>query len=148
MSRLSSTASAASAPSAIDRLLGSREPAIRLLARRDLLGEPSEPDEDELVRGPIMATLLRFEDVHPYKKWQGAHWRLVSLVELGLPPGEPRAVAAAETVLAWLTGNGHRRGIRTIDGLVRRCASQEGNALAACCRLGLAGDPRVGLHAD
>jgi hypothetical protein len=91
--------------------------------------------------------LLRDHGVHPYKKWQGAHWRLVSLVELGVAPGEPRAVAAAETVLDWLTGAGHRRGIRTIDGLVRRCASQEGNALAVCSRLGLADDPRVELLA-
>ncbi len=44
---------------------------------------------------------------HPYAKWGGAHWRLVSLVELGVPPGEPRCVAAAATVLAWLTGSGH-----------------------------------------
>lgn len=73
---------------------------------------------------------------------------MVSLVELGVPSGEPRCLAAAETVLAWLTGDGHRRGVRTIDGLVRRCASQEGNALAVCCRLGLAEDPRVRLLAE
>ena len=66
---------------------------------------------------------------------------------IGVPAGEPRAVAAAQTVLDWLTGDGHRRGIKTIDGLVRRCASQEGNALAVCCRLGMAGDPRVELLA-
>ena len=24
--------------------------------------------------------------VHPYRKWTGAHWRLVSLVELEVPP--------------------------------------------------------------
>ena len=34
-----------------------------------------------------------------------------------------------------------------IDGLTRRCASQEGNALAVCCRLGMADDPRVQLLA-
>src|SRR5439155_10570124 len=85
---------------------------------------------------------------HPYAKWRGAHWRLVSLVELGVPPGEPRAVAATEPVLGWLTGAGHRGGVKAINGLVRRCASQEGNALAVCCRLGLAGDPRVRLLAE
>jgi len=129
---------------AVDRLLASSEPAIRNLARRDLLDE--EPEEDPLA-GPIVRTLLRAQDGHPYKKWGGAHWRLVSLVELGLPEGEPRALAAAETVLAWLTGDGHRRGVRVIDGLARRCASQEGNALAVCSRLGLADDPRVELLA-
>ena len=86
--------------------------------------------------------------VNVYGKWGGAHWRLVSLVELGVPAGEPRCVAAAETVLAWLTGKGHRARIQTINGLVRRCGSQEGNALAVCCRLGLAEDPRVRLLAE
>jgi hypothetical protein len=38
--------------------------------------------------------------------------------------------------------------VKAIDGLVRRCASQEGNALAVCCRLGLAEDPRVRLLAE
>jgi hypothetical protein len=34
-----------------------------------------------------------------YKKWQGAHWRLVSLAELEIPPAEPRALAGANLVL-------------------------------------------------
>jgi hypothetical protein len=131
----------------IDRLLSSREPAIRYLTRRDVLGESVEPDPEEILSGPIVRTLLRNHRVHPYKKWEGAHWRLVGLVELGVPAGEPRAVAAAESVLDWLTGDGHRRGVKIVDGLARRCASQEGNALAVCSRLGLAGDPRVELLA-
>jgi hypothetical protein len=129
---------------AVDRLLESPEPAIRRLARRDLLGEETT---DDVLSGELVQTLLVDRGVHPYGKWGGAHWRLVSLVELGVPEGEPRAVAAAETVLAWLTGRGHRSNIPTIAGRVRRCASQEGNALAVCARLGLAGDPRVELLA-
>jgi hypothetical protein len=129
---------------AVARLLESPEPAIRRLARRDLLGEESA---DDPLDGPLVQTLLVDHDVHPYGKWRGAHWRLVSLVELGVPAGEPRAVAAAESVLAWLTGAGHRSGIRMIAGRVRRCASQEGNALAVSCLLGLAADPRVELLA-
>jgi hypothetical protein len=129
---------------AVDRLLESPEPAIRRLARRDLLGEESA---DDVLSGELVQALLVDRGVHPYGKWGGAHWRLVSLVELGIPAGERRAVAAAETVLAWLTGVGHRKRIRTIAGRVRRCASQEGNALAVCTRLGLAADPRVELLA-
>jgi hypothetical protein len=132
----------------VDWLLASPEPAVAHLARRDLLGEEVTGASHELLAGRIVSTLLDADtDVHPYKKWQGAHWRLVSLVELGLPPGEERALAGAEQVLGWLTGDGHRRSIPTIDGLVRRCASQEGNALAVCCRLGRADDPRVQLLA-
>jgi hypothetical protein len=133
---------------ALDWLLASPEPAVRYLTSRDLLEEEVEPPE-ELLEGPIVRALLDADlDVHPYQKWQGAHWRLVSLVELGIPPGKERALAGAEQVLAWLTGDGHRHRIQTIDGLVRRCASQEGNALAVCCRLGLAADERVQLLAE
>jgi hypothetical protein len=129
---------------AIDRLLESPEPAVRRLARRDLLGEESAED---VLSGEVVQALLVDRGVHPYGKWGGAHWRLVSLVELGIPPGEPRALRAAEQVLAWLTGDGHRKRIPTIAGRIRRCASQEGNALAVCARLGLADDPRVELLA-
>jgi hypothetical protein len=86
--------------------------------------------------------------VHPYRKWTGAHWRLVSLVELGIPAGEPRALRAAGTVLDWLTGAGHRSTGVTAGGLVRCHASQEGNALAVCSRLGLGRDPRAELLAE
>jgi len=86
-------------------------------------------------------------NIHPYNKWYGAHWRLISLVELALAPNHPKAVSELQSVLGWLTGNRHREGIRTINGLTRRCASQEGNALAVACRLGLAEDERVSLLA-
>src|ERR671932_1723911 len=139
--------------SAVRWLLASAEPAVSYLTRRDALGERLEPDPEAILAGPLVSGLLTGQLAdggfggHPYKKWTGAHWRLVSLVELEVPAGEPRALAAAETVLEWLTGKGHRKNIKAIDGLVRRCASQEGNALAVCCRLGLAADPRVELLA-
>jgi hypothetical protein len=134
---------------AVAWLLRSREPAVRRLTQRDLLGEAVE---DAAQPGPLVRGLLRGQrrdggfGVHPYAKWSGAHWRLVSLVELEAPADE-RLRRAAETVLEWLTGPGHRRGVRTVAGLVRRCASQEGNALAVCSRLGMAEDERVELLA-
>ena len=140
--------------SALDWLLDSDEPGIVFQAKRDLLAETDPPEAAHVLDGPRVRTLLAGQradggfGVNVYGKWGGAHWRLVSLVELGVPAGEPRCVAAAETVLAWLTGEGHRKRIPTIDGLVRRCGSQEGNALAVCCRLGLAEDPRVRLLAE
>ena len=99
--------------------------------------------------GPLVSRLLADQKadggfgVHPYQKWMGAHWRLVSLVELGIPRGEPRAVAAAETVLDWLIGEGDPVAARQAKGRYRVHSSQEGNALAVCTRLGLAADPRV-----
>jgi hypothetical protein len=138
---------------AVNWLLSSTEPAVRLLARRDLLGQ-DVLHTDEVLDGPVVRTLLSGQcpnggfGVHPYRKWTGAHWRLVSLVELGIPAGEPRALRAAGTVLDWLTGREHRSSVVTVDGLVRCHASQEGNALAVCSRLGLGRDPRVELLAE
>ena len=140
--------------SAIDWLLASKEPGVVLQVKRDLLGEQAPPEAARVLDGPWIRALLAGQrarggfGVNVYGKWGGAHWRLVSLVELGVPAGEPRCLAAAETALAWLTGKSHRAAVTAIDGLVRRCASQEGNALAVCCRLGLAEDPRVRLLAE
>jgi hypothetical protein len=135
-------------------LLASAEPAIRRLVRRDLLGQRARDDERRVLDGPIVRALFDGQQAdggfggHPYRKWVGGHWRLVSLVELGVPPGEPRALAALDPVLSWLAGDGHRRGVPVIAGLARRCGSQEGNALAVACRLGMADDPRVHIIAS
>ena len=145
---MAATVREATTTAAIDFLLASREPAIRFLTRRDVLGEDVTVDRDEILSGPLVRGLLSGQKrdggfgVHPYAKWRGAHWRLVSLVELGVP-GDDRLRAAAGTVLDWLTSDRHRKSIQVIDGLTRRCGSQEGNALAVCSRLGMADDPRV-----
>ena len=133
---------------AIDWLLRSSEPAIRLLARRDILGEPPDADASRIVSGPMVTALLSGQHADggfgrdPYRKWTGVHWRLISLAELGVPPTDPRAAAAAERVLTWIT-RGLRQQPVVIGGLVRAHGSVQGNALGACCRLGLAGDPRA-----
>ncbi|HEU4946633.1 MAG TPA: hypothetical protein VFT31_05720 [Kribbella sp.] len=133
---------------AADWLLSSEEAAVRLMTRRDVLGEQPTETVAEVLAGPKVSALLSGQQPdggfggHPYKKWTGAHWRLVSLVELEIPAKEPRTVAAANQVLTWLTAS-RRRGVAVIDGLARRCGSIEGNALAVCSRLGLTDDPRV-----
>jgi hypothetical protein len=138
-------------------LLSSDEPAVRYLTRRDLLddrdGAGAAADAAQILQGPKVRALLAGQQpdggfgVHPYSKWTGAHWRLVSLVELAAPAGEPPLQAAASTMLDWLTGRPHPERVKVIDGLARRCASQEGNALAVACRLGMAADPRAELLA-
>jgi hypothetical protein len=136
---------------AVEWLLESDEPAIAMMTRRDLLGESSAQDADAVLAGPKVTALLSGQEpgggfgVGFYRKWTGAHWRLVSLVELAVPALEPRAVAAADSVLGAL---GRMRPVPVVDGLPRSHASVQGNALAACSRLGMAADPRVAALAE
>ncbi|MEJ2262574.1 MAG: hypothetical protein P8X95_03970 [Anaerolineales bacterium] len=138
----------------IEWLLRSSHATVRWLTLTEVLDRPIG-DADvraaraQILEDPWVSDLLVGQEqnggfrVHPYQKWTGAHWRLVSLVELGVPADEPSLKKAANQVLDWLTGKAHRSKIQHINGLTRRCASQEGNALAVCSRLGLSDDPRV-----
>ena len=135
-------------PAAIAWLAASGEPAVRREAQQEFLGTPWRGGS--VTNGRIVASLLSGQrtdgsfGVHPYRKWTGAHWRLVSLVDLGVSGADATSLLdAAGTVLDWLNSDQHRSQIRIINGLTRRCASQEGNALYVCSRLGLATDPRV-----
>jgi hypothetical protein len=139
---------------AVNWLLESGEPSIRYLTLTEILDRPSDSKDvlaakKQIPNGPVVKTLLSGQQadggfgVHPYQKWTGAHWRLVSLVELGIPPGFRPAVKATDLVLKWLFSEAHLDNVPKIDGRYRRCASQEGNALAVCSRLGLGEDPRV-----
>ncbi|MBA3728888.1 MAG: hypothetical protein H0W94_06790, partial [Actinobacteria bacterium] len=139
---------------AIRWLLGSADPSIRYLTRRDLLAESPRSralraEREKIPEGPRVRRLLagQREDggfgVHPYRKWTGAHWRLVSLVDFGIPAGHPACLLAAEHVLRWLRHPNRRSKITVVNGLARRCASMEGNALGVCVSLGMSEDPRV-----
>jgi hypothetical protein len=94
-------------------------------------------------RSPRVAALLALRDAaghiphHPYAKWYGAHWVLAALADIGYPPGDAALIPLREDVLAWLLGEAHRRGIKTIEGRTRRCASQEGYAVYYLLKLGL-----------
>lgn len=129
-------------------LLASDEPGIRYRTRTELLDQ--DPNDRELValahriaEGPKCHALLQFQDVPPYKKWSGAHWRLVSLVELGLKEGHPSADRTCDVILdAWASDRWLQRP-HVVAGLVRAHASVFGNALAVACRLGVASDARA-----
>jgi hypothetical protein len=128
-------------------LLRDGDPAITRLARRDLLGEDVAPDG--ALTSPLVQGLLTDPTPpgghrpHPYGKWTGAHWRLVSLVELGVPAGHGPVLALADEVLDCWAQPRRLADVPVVDGRARRCASQEGNAVATACRLGLHDDPRV-----
>jgi hypothetical protein len=137
----------------LTQLLSSDEPAIRYKVRVQVLGEdPDQPDlrtlRQSIATSPRVQTLFseRGSDGHiphhPYQKWTGAHWVLANLADLGYPPGDQSLAPLLDDCLSWLLGPGHRKSIRQIDSRVRRCASQEGNAVFYALRLGLP-DPRV-----
>jgi hypothetical protein len=63
---------------------------------------------------------------------------LVALADLGYPPDDESLAPLRELELDWLLGEKHQKKIKSISGRVRRCASQEGNALYALLALGLA----------
>jgi len=71
-----------------------------------------------------LGALLREYPGHPYKKWLGAHWRLLSLVDLGLTETDDRIVGAVDRVLQWLLNP--RRKTPRISGRYRQCASMDG----------------------
>ncbi|HZD12984.1 MAG TPA: hypothetical protein VE177_05640, partial [Candidatus Binatus sp.] len=135
-------------------LLASENPSVRYFALKDLLDEPGESarleaEQKRMMSGTVASKLLTGQQsdggfgVHPYTKWTGAHWRLVSLVEQGMRPRDRRGVRMARHVLEWLTSQQHQERIVEVEGRYRVHASQEGNALAACSRLGLTDQPVV-----
>src|SRR5437870_3216486 len=143
----------------VDWLLRSEEPLIRYRALVDLLAvSDGDPEVIEARRripeGAIVRALLSGQQSdggfgpHPYAKWAGGHWRLVSLMDLGAPADLPGARKAIEPVFRWLMGRAHRSNVPTIAGRARRCASQEGNALAVAVHFGLEEDARTRLLAE
>jgi hypothetical protein len=143
--------------SALDWLLASDEPAVRYRAMTELLGRPEDDREviearRAIPQGPLVEALLAGLEAggsalsDPYRKFSGSHWRLLSLADLRFPPGDRRLRPAIDVELGWaMTRETH---VRLVDGLHRHCASQEGNAIAAACRLGFGGDRRVAELVD
>ena len=133
-------------------LLASEDPSVRYLTLTEVLDEPLDSPEaiaarEAIPKGPRVRALLSGQEpdggfgVRPYRKWTGAHWRLVSLAELAFPPGDPRVDALIENVLSWVM---HIQVVSALPGQeVRVHASLQGNPLAACCRLGMADDARM-----
>jgi hypothetical protein len=133
-------------------LLRSKDPSVRYFALTDVLGKTERSGEVRAAKmripqGPRLRALLSGQradggfGVDWYKKWAGATWRLVSAVELGVPPDSVGAKRAANYVLSHLPLR--RSEPRQIRGRFRLHASVIGNPLGACSRLGMADDPGV-----
>jgi hypothetical protein len=131
--------------------------------RRDVLNEPASSlgDLREQVRKSPRARAL-IEGVFPgnvYAKWHGAHWVLADLADLDYPAQADELSGLRDRVAdQWLSPgyyleyearsmSDRRDGVPLIQGRYRRCGSQQGNALRAIVRLGLA-DERAGQLAE
>ena len=146
----------------VDQLLASAEPSIRWKVRTQVLDEAPDSALRDEIRGServqrLLAPCFAANRPGVYAKWQGAHWALAALADLGYPPGDAALHPLREQVLdAWLDESYYeefeataksaayrRRGVPVMRGRYRRCASQQGNALWYLITLGLA-DSRCG----
>jgi len=132
----------------VDSLLNSQDPAVRYKVTVNVLGhDPGEAAvrqlRQEIKASPQALALLAQVDPPsnmppgPYRKWTGAHWVLVDLADMGYPPGDQALLPLRQQIYDWLFGEKHQQQITTVNGRVRRCASQEGNALFYLLALGL-----------
>ena len=92
-------------------------------------------------------TIRTGSEYHCYRKFQGAHWTLAALAELGYPAGDQSLMPVVDQIHGWLSSRRHLEPPSTViipgqEDRVRRCASQEGLALWYLHELGLA-DERV-----
>src|SRR5438045_1099586 len=145
-----------SAAAPIPALLASADPSIRWKTRIHVLGENSDSKSMRLLREEIRssptvrALLSRREQLgrpgtrrQVYYKWQGLHWVLASLADLGYPEGDESIYPLRDRVLELWLGPGYfhefaarteaeayrGRGVPLMRGRYRRCASQQGKAL-------------------
>ena len=146
-------------------LLRSAEPAIRWKVRVGVLGEdPASRSiralREEIRRSPrVRALLARRAQLgragtarQVYYKWQGLHWVLAALADLGYPEGDESLAPIRDRVVGFWTGPAYfhefvaatraaayrERGVPIMAGRYRRCASQQGNALRSVVALGIA----------
>ena len=152
---------------AVERLLNSHEPSLRLRAQTEILGKSASSSgakaaQEEIGRSERVRLLLSERvggaiPVHPYAKWYGAHWVLAALADLRYQKNDRSLVPLREQVYEWLFSKAHLEYVRkhepyagpmmTVRGLARAHASMEGNALYYLHVLGLA-DSRTETLAD
>jgi hypothetical protein len=136
------------------------EPAVRYKIETQVLGRDPDSPEMHQLRESIrqsapVVRLLSERDADgripydAYAKWDGAHWVLNLLADLGYPPGDESLRPLAEQVYNWLLSDSRVKNMKrlTFAGRTRMCASIEGNAIYFLLALGLA-DERVDVLAE
>ncbi len=144
-----------------DSLCAHDDPCVAWRARRLLAGESERAPAMRRLRHAIGESVmarqllkgLRMERFNAYRKWQGPHWSLYSLAEIGYPVGDKKLLPLRERVLTWMFAPAFLQPPSTavLPGQAerpRRCASQEGNTIWAQQVLGIVDEQRVPLLVD
>ena len=144
-----------------DSLCGHENPAVAYRARRLLAGESDRSPALRELRRAIgssdmarrLLLALNGERFNPYRKWQGPHWTLYSLAEIGFPPADRRLLPLRQRVIDWMFAPAFLKPPSTVffpdqPRRPRRCASMEGNAIWSQLVLGIVDDEHVPLLVD
>ena len=141
-----------------DSLCAHKNPVVAYRARRLLAAESErspamrklrrEIGSSQMARRLLMA--LHGERFNPYRKWQGPHWTLYSLAEIGFPAGDERLLPLRERVMEWMFAPAFLKPPSTVvlpgqPERPRRCASMEGNTIWSQLLLGIVDHERVPL---
>ncbi len=137
----------------VNELLDSPNPVIVFKTRRDVLGESIDSPEIHCLQEKIKSSdfvknmlVHRQQDgtiaTNPYAKWQGPHWTLACLAEIGYPSGDKSLLPMRNQFIKYLFEVNHFKFPRTViypgqENKVRRCASQEANFIWYSLVLGL-----------
>jgi hypothetical protein len=140
----------------VDSLCASKDLVVAYRARRLLAGESEQSPAMRRLRRSIATTEmaqrllmgLRMERLNPYRKWQGPHWTLYSLAEIGFPTGEKALLPLRERVFDWMFAPAFLKPPSTAiyaeaPERPRRCASMEGNTIWSQLILGIVDENRV-----
>jgi hypothetical protein len=105
---------------------------------------------DSLLKGRDPAVVNGKAYCHAYMKWQGPHWTLVGLATIGYRAGDDSLGSLMASVERWLFSGRHNSPPATTElpgqpDRIRRCASQEGNAIWSAVMLGLETDRTIEL---
>ena len=122
------------------------EPALSWKLVVNILGKnENSPDarraRAKVKEAPLVKALIATCDRKhsAYKKWDGAHWILAILGDLGYPVDDEALRPLMEDAFnTWMSKEHETKHLQVIDGRVRRCASQEGYAIWSSLTLGFA----------
>ena len=94
----------------VDDLCAHEDPVVAYRARRLLANEREDTRAMRRLRVAVGASTMarhlltphRGKPLHPYAKWQGPHWTLYSLAEIGYPTGDDALLPLRDRVLDWM----------------------------------------------